>query len=290
MRKLLLLAAAVPVFTLTPAFAATKTVDINKNGFTPKNATIDLGDTVTWTNRDTAPHQVVSDQAKFTSSALLQPAQTYSVVFTKSGAFPYHDGVNANRKGTITVRQGVTLGATPPVVTYGKSATLLGVVSTGATGESVTVNAQECGKTSYTRVATINTTANGGWTFIAKPTLNTKYQAGWRNTKSAELTEKVAPSVALRRVRAGRFLATVTAAQSFAGKYVVLQRFVRTKRVWKTVKRVTLKTVKTGTTPTMITSAGFRSKVARRTKLRLLLPQTQAGACYAPGRSPAIRA
>jgi hypothetical protein len=100
----------------------------------------------------------------------------------------------------------------------------------------------------------------------------------------------VAPSITLKRVRRGRYSASVTAAQSFVGKYVVLQRFVAAKRTWKTVKRVTLRTAKAGTAPTTISSAAFRASVPRRTKLRLLLTQVQAGTCYAPGRSGTVRA
>ena len=82
----------------------------------------------------------------------------------------------------------------------------------------------------------------------------------------------------------------MTAAQSFAGKYVVLQRYVaRCGGRWKTVKRVTLRTAKAGTAPTTISSAGFRARGTRGARLRLLLPQPQAGACYAPARSAAIR-
>ncbi len=120
--------------------------------------------------------------------------------------------------------------------------------------------------------------------------MNTIYRANWKNTKSAQLTEKVAPVVTLKRVRARRFSTSVTAAQSFVGKYVVLQRYVRTRRAWKTVKRVTLRSVKPGTAPAMISSAGFGARVARRTSLRALLTQAQAGTCYAPARSRTIKA
>ena len=68
--------------------------------------TIAFGDTVTWTNKDTVAHQVVADQAKFTSSPLLQAGQSYSFTFTKSGGFAYHDGVNTKRRGTVTVKTG----------------------------------------------------------------------------------------------------------------------------------------------------------------------------------------
>jgi hypothetical protein len=148
----------------------------------------------------------------------------------------------------------------------------------------------ECGKTAFTKVATITSVANGAWNWVTKPALNTVYRASWKNAKSAQPTEKVSPAVTLRRLRVGRFSTTVTAAQSFVGKYVVLQRYVRARRAWKTVKRVTLRTVKPGAAPTMISSAGFRARVARRTQLRALLLQAQAGSCYTAARSRTIKA
>lgn len=290
MKRFLVIAVAAPLLVLAPAFAATKAVDITSRGFTPNKVTIAFGDSVTWANKDTVAHQVVADQAKFTSSPLIPPGQSYSYMFTKSGVFTYHDGVNARRKGTVTVKDGISLTATPPTVTYGKATALGGNVSTAASGETVIVNAQECGKTGFTKIATVTSGAGGAWTYAAKPTLNTIYQADWKNTKSAQLTVKVAPGVVLKRIRSGRFSARVTAAQSFVGRFVVLQRFVVSRRVWKTVKRVTLRTVKAGTAPTMISSAGFSARVARRTRLRLLLTQAQAGACYGPARSGTVRA
>ncbi|HMI98311.1 MAG TPA: cupredoxin domain-containing protein [Gaiellaceae bacterium] len=290
MKRFLVIAIAVPVLLLTPAYAATKAIDITARGFAPNKVTIALGDAVTWTNKDTAAHQVVADQAKFTSSPMLAAGQSYSFTFTKSGVFTYHDGANVKKTGKVTVKPGVSLTAAPSTVRYGGSTTLGGTVSTGVAAETVTVNAEECGKKGFTKIATVMSGASGAWTFVAKPTINTTYQAGWKATKSAPLTVKVGPGVALTRVRRGRFTAAVTANQSFVGKYVVLQRFARSRRAWKTVKRVTLRTVKPGTAPAMISSAGFRTRVARKTRLRLLLIQSQAGSCYGPARSNTVRA
>jgi plastocyanin len=289
MRRVPLILAALLVLSVPSALAATKTVDITVAGFTPKNMTIDFGDTVTWTNKDTANHQVLADQGAFPTSPVLGPNQSYSHTFTRSGSFDYRDAFNTNRRGSITVRNGVTLKASAPQVAYGGSVTLSGVASSGAAGETVTLDAMECGKTTFTRVASVRSVAQGAWSSAVKPTLNTVYRSNWRNATSAPLTEKVAPAISLKRLRVGRFSATVTAAQSFAGKYVVLQRYVRTRRAWKTVKRVTLRTAKAGTAPTMITSAGFRARGTRGARLRLLLTQPQAGACYAPARSAAVR-
>jgi plastocyanin len=291
MRRLLgTIFAVAAVLAVAPALSATKTVDITQAGFTPNKVTIDFGDTVTWTNKDTANHQVLADQGAFPTSPVLQPNQTYSYTFTKSGSFAYRDALNTNRRGTIVVRTGVSLTAAPPTVAYGQSVTLSGVVSSGAAGERVTVDAMECGKTSFTRIGTATSTASGAWTSTTKPVMNTIYRANWKNTKSAQLSEKVRPVVTLKRVRARRFSTSVTAAQSFVGRYVLLQRYARTRRVWKTVKRVTLRSVKPGTAPTMISTAGFRARVARGTRLRALLTQAQAGTCYAAARSRTIKA
>jgi plastocyanin len=278
------------VLAVAPALSATRTVDITQAGFTPNRLTIEYGDTVTWTNKDTANHQVLADQGAFPASPVLQPNQTYSYTFTKSGSFGYRDALNTSRRGTIVVRPGVSLTAAPPTVAYGQSATLSGLVSSGAPGERVTVDAMECGKTSFTRIGTATTTANGAWSSTTKPVMNTIYRADWRNAQSAQVTERVSPVVTLKRVRAGRFSTSVTAAQSFVGKYVVLQRYVRARRAWKRVKRVTLRRVKPGTAPTMISSTGFGSRVAKGTRLRAQLTQAQAGTCYAPARSRTIKA
>jgi plastocyanin len=289
MRILPLIVTALLVLSVPSALAATRTVDITVAGFTPKNMTVDFGDTVTWTNKDTANHQVLADQGAFPTSPVLGPNQSYSHTFTKSGNFDYRDAFNTNRRGSITVRNGVTLKASAPRVAYGGSVTLSGVVSSGAAGETVTIDAMECGKTTFARVTSVRSVAQGAWSSAVKPTMNTVYRSNWKNATSAQVAEKVAPAISLKRLRVGRFSATVTAAQSFAGKHLVFQRYARTRRAWKTVKRVTLRTARAGTAPTIITSAGFRARGTRGARLRLLLTQPQAGACYAPARSAAVR-
>ena len=289
MRRLLPVLVALVVLSVPSALAATRTVDITQAGFTPNRVTIDSGDTVTWTNKDLSNHQVLADQAAFPTSPVLAANQTYSHTFTKSGSFGYRDAFNTNRRGTVVVRAGLSMTASVAQVAYGGSVTLSGTVSSGAAGDPVTIEAMDCGKTAFSRVATVRSVANGAWSYAAKPSLNTVYRSKWRTATSAQFAEKVAPLVSLARIRAGRFTASVTAAQSFAGKYVVLQRYVRIRRAWKTVKRVPLRTAKAGAAPTVISSAGFRARGLRGARLRLLLTQPQAGACYAPARSRAIR-
>ena len=280
---------ALLVLFVPSALGATTTVDITQAGFTPDRITIAYGDTVTWTNKDTSNHQVLADQAAFPTSPVLAPNQTYSHTFTKSGSFGYRDALNTRRRGTVIVRPGISMKASAAQVGYGGTLTLSGTVSSGAAGENVNVDAMQCGTTSFTRVASARSAAQGAWSSAVKPAMNTSYRSSWKNATSVPFAVKVGPAVSLKRVRAGRFTASVTAAQSFVGKYVVLQRYARTRRAWKTVKRVTLRTVKAGTAPTQISSAGFRARGTRRARLRLLLTQPQAGACYAAARSAAVR-
>jgi plastocyanin len=277
---------ALLVLFVPSALAATRTVDITQAGFTPDRITIAYGDTVTWTNKDLSNHQVLADQAAFPTSPVLAPNQTYSHTFTKSGSFGYRDALNTQRRGTVVVRPGVSMKASAAQVGYGGTLTLSGTVSSAAAGENVNVDAMQCGATSFTRVASARSAAQGAWSAAVKPAMNSSYRASWKNATSVPFAARVGPAVSLKRVRAGRFTASVTAAQSFVGKYVVLQRY---RRAWKNVKRVTLRTVKAGTTPTQISSAGFRARRTRGVRLRLLLTQPQAGACYAASRSAAIR-
>lgn len=288
MKKLLL--PAIALAALAPALggAATKGVDITRAGFTPNKVTIEFGDSVTWTNKDSNPHQVLADQLKFPTSPVLQANQTYSYTFNKSGNFGYRDALATNHRGTVTVHTGVTMVAAPPVTKYGSATTLSGVVSSAASGETVTVNAKECGKTTFTKVATLTSAANGAWSYAAKPTLATVFQANWKSAMSAPLTVNVRPKVVLKKTGRRRFSATVSAAQSFVGKYVVLQKYSH--RRWVTVKRVTLRTATGTTPPTMNSSARFGTRVRRGTKLRLSLAQSQAGTCYAAATSNIVKA
>jgi plastocyanin len=291
MKKLpLSLIVVLAVLGIAPALSATKPVDITNKGFKPNKVTIDFGDTVTWTNKDAANHQVVADNNAFAGSAILAATQTYSVTFVKSGSFGYRDGLNTSRRGTVVVRDGLSISAAPATATYGKAVTLSGVISSGAAGQSVSVAAMACGAKAFTALGTVTTTTNGAWTSPAKPTINTTYQATWTNKKSAQLATKVAPALTLKRVRRGRFTASLTAAQSFTGKVLTVQRYVPKRKVWKRLKRVTLKTAKPGTAPTVVSSVGFKAVVPRRTRLRIVLPAGQAGTCYAPGKSAPVRA
>jgi hypothetical protein len=181
----------------------------------------------------------------------------------------------------------LTLKATPTVVLFGGSTTLSGVLSTKRSGQSVDILAQECGQTALKKIASVTSTSGGAFAYLAKPIMHTTYQAKQKGATSPTVTVKVAPLLVLRKARLGKFSVLATAAQSFVGKYVVFQRLRNAK--WVSLKKVTFGTVKTTTAPMQISSATFRIKLKARLKVRAILPAAQAGACYAPIASRAIR-
>ncbi|MEU0877557.1 cupredoxin family copper-binding protein [Lentzea sp. NPDC005914] len=93
-------------------------VEIMGYAFQPASLTINVGDTVTWTNHDTAPHNVVVTDGpeKFTSPNL-QQGQTYTFTFTKSGTYSYYCSIHPDMKASVTVNGSTTPPTTTPPTT-----------------------------------------------------------------------------------------------------------------------------------------------------------------------------
>jgi plastocyanin len=88
------------------ATAAPRTIDVTIQNFTysPTPITVDPGDTVRWTNLDTAQHSAVSVKEGFVSAVIGQN-QSASVTFNDPGTFEYVCAVHgASMKGTVIVR------------------------------------------------------------------------------------------------------------------------------------------------------------------------------------------
>jgi plastocyanin len=291
MRKnLILLFLTALAVAITPAAtadtAATVAVSITKTAFVPKNVAVSVNDTVKWTNNDTANHQVVCQKCSFTSP-VLKPSESYSYTFTKSGKFAITDALSSRPKGTVTVNAGVTLAASPTVVTYGAATTLSGKVSNNAAGEKVVVLGQECGKPVSSSVGTVDTTGGGKFSTMATPAKNTAYQAKWNTSTSPNVPVKVRPRIRLAKLASHKYRARVRAAESFNGKVVVFQRYSTAKKSWVKVRVVVLKAIGT-VGATQISGRTFRSTIKAGRKVRILLRTSQVAPCYVGGRSNVI--
>ena len=287
-RLIVLLGLAAALVVIAPAASADQPIVISAAGFTPRNVTINVGDTVTWSNTDTRAHQVVVDRV---CSITVQPASTGTCTFRTAGRFDYREPTqNKNSwRGMITVRAaalGLTIAASPRIVTYLGATTLSGAVSTAQPNERVSVRAQPCGTTSFASLATVTTTTGGAWTLSARPQKTTVYEAQWRGA-TARATVTVRPRVTLRKLTRGRFAVRVSAAQAFGGKVAVLQRRTSTGS-WVRVRYVTLR-VLGGTAPTVISGANVRANIRVGTGVRAVIGAAQVAPCYAAGTSNIVR-
>jgi hypothetical protein len=184
----------------------------------------------------------------------------------------------------------LTLTATPTSIAYGKAVTLNGVLSTHKANQNVKVNATECGQNTSKTVGTVKTNSTGAYTMGVTPIVNTSYQASQKATKSPAVAVSVAPTLKLLRVRRGSYTVSVTSAIDLKGKAVLFQRYSKVRKRWVQVKRVLLTTTTPGTKPTMVSSAGFKAKVAKGLRVRVAFTKAQAAPCYIAAKSNSLRA
>jgi plastocyanin len=71
--------------------------------YRPKNLTVKVGTTLTWTNNDTKPESVTSDTPGLFDSGLINTGATWSFTFGNAGTFPYHSTASTSTFGSITV-------------------------------------------------------------------------------------------------------------------------------------------------------------------------------------------
>ena len=83
--------------------AAAGTVTIEGFAFGPSTTTAAAGGTVTWTNKDDAPHTVSFDDASLTSSGNLVKDQTFSATFATAGTYAYKCNIHPSMTGQVTV-------------------------------------------------------------------------------------------------------------------------------------------------------------------------------------------
>jgi plastocyanin len=99
--------AQTPSAPALPAPAAgTNAITIKNFAFSPATLTVKTGTTVTWTNDDSSPHRVVSDDGApvaFTSPSLATGA-SYPFTFSQAGTYAYHCSIHPSMKGTIVVQ------------------------------------------------------------------------------------------------------------------------------------------------------------------------------------------
>jgi plastocyanin len=80
-----------------------KQVVVDNFSFTPMTAAVPVGTTVTWTNHDDIPHNVVSPEQKF-KSPVLDTDETFSHTFDAAGTYKYYCSIHPRMTGQVVVR------------------------------------------------------------------------------------------------------------------------------------------------------------------------------------------
>jgi plastocyanin len=70
--------------------------------FTPQHMQVSVGDTVTWTNQDEAPHTATADDDSFDTGTLSQ-GDSGEVTFEEAGTFTYFCEIHPDMLGAVTV-------------------------------------------------------------------------------------------------------------------------------------------------------------------------------------------
>ena len=83
--------------------AGTVAVKIANFAFSPAAVTAKVGDTITWTNNDSAGHTATMDNQAACTTTTLATGASGSITFSAAGTYPYHCKIHPNMTGTITV-------------------------------------------------------------------------------------------------------------------------------------------------------------------------------------------
>jgi len=296
---LVLAAAGAAARQARPATAASQTVTISAAGYKPTAVSIAVGDSVVFANKDTVAHTVEFKQTTGLQCSAALPlaiaaGQSAGCAFSTAGKYTFSDPAHRGGKfkGTVTVSLALTSGPltlSPKVVVYGGKSNLAGTLASAQSGQSVQIEGTECGSTTSKLLATVTTTTGGKFSYAAAPLKKTAYTAKLKGSTSSAATAGVQPRLHLKKTAKRHYALSVSAAQTFAGKFATFQRYRSATKRWVTVKRVLLKANTTGVAPTVVTSATFRARIKAKLRVRVILGSKQVGSCYAAGRSNTIR-
>ncbi|NKE55545.1 copper-binding protein [Lentzea sp. PSKA42] len=125
--------------TAPVASAEPHQIPISQFAYQPASMTVRVGDVVTWTNQDQAPHDVVAGTFR---SPMLETGQSWSYTFTQPGTFDYICSVHPDMRARITVLAAPT--TQQPVVPPAAPAT----PTTAATEEAATTTSAAATSTS----------------------------------------------------------------------------------------------------------------------------------------------
>jgi plastocyanin len=113
----LLAVASMPLFA-AQAVASPQHVMIENYAYGSASVTVNVGDSITWTNHDQASHDVVTTSAPSAfRSSLMATGQSWSYTFTTPGTYSYYCSLHPDMKAQVVVLAPITpapVPVTPP--------------------------------------------------------------------------------------------------------------------------------------------------------------------------------
>jgi plastocyanin len=94
--------AGTPTSAASGGGAATQVV-LQNIQISPTSVSVKVGDTVTWTNKDSFDHHLVGDKGEFDSGTMAAGA-TFSFTFKAAGTIGYHCSIHPEMIGTVVVQ------------------------------------------------------------------------------------------------------------------------------------------------------------------------------------------
>ncbi len=126
------------------ARAADASVSISNFAFVPASVTVNVGDTVTWTNNQGGvPHTVSSDTGAF-DSGTLNGGGTFAQTFGTAGTFAYHCNIHPSMTGSVVVTGAAATATTaaPTATTAAPAPTTAAPTATTAAATATTAATQ----------------------------------------------------------------------------------------------------------------------------------------------------
>ena len=184
----------------------------------------------------------------------------------------------------------VTIGAHPPDLLRDRRLTLFGSIPSARPKELVTLEARDCGQSSYRRVAEVETAAGGRWVWpYFYPGITASIRADWQGRTSAPVRVRDRAFVEIRRRGERGFTVSVRGKMSFVGRRVLVQR-LDPARGWTTVRSARL--TESGAPPGVsyvLSTARTTAAVPSGSLVRGFFPAAEARPCYLADRSNLLR-
>jgi hypothetical protein len=182
----------------------------------------------------------------------------------------------------------VTLDVRPTRLAPTQNALLSGRVSSGRTGETVTIQLRYCAQSTFRNLVAVRTAPGGVFQLQHSPGMNGTLRARWKGAVSPAVAVRKAPFLQLDETGPGAFEVGVGSLGLMWRKRVEIQR--RSAGGWSTVRSVTLTDTEAGPGSGGVwTSAHFRLAAPPGTLLRAVLTAREARPCYMGTTSAPLR-